>query len=185
MFAAEDISIEISYATFGGGCFWCMEAPFYELDGVIAVYPGYSGGTLKNPTYKDVSSGLTGHIEVVQIHFDAQKVDYNSLLDVFWEQIDPTDAKGQFADRGSQYTTVIFYHNDHQKQLAEKSKQFLSDSKKFEDPIVTPILPATTFYVAEEYHHKYYEKNPQRYQSYKRFSGRDSFIKEHWKSNAD
>ncbi|UCB56843.1 MAG: peptide-methionine (S)-S-oxide reductase MsrA [Candidatus Omnitrophota bacterium] len=171
-------------ATFAGGCFWCMEPPFEALKGVSEVTSGYMGGTRKNPTYEEVSSGKTGHREVVQVTYDASKISYTELLDVFWKQIDPTDASGQFADRGSQYKTAIFYHDQQQRRLAEESKSKLEESGKFEKPIVTEILKASTFYPAEEYHQDYYKKCPFKYDSYKKGSGRDEFIKEKWSGKA-
>ena len=158
-----------------------MEPPYAELQGVISIYPGYTGGKEKNPTYKDVSSGKTSHLEAVQIQYDPKKVDYKTLVDIFWRQIDPTDDGGQFADRGNHYTTAIYYHNEKQQQIAAKSKKELQLSKRFDKIIVTPILKASTFYVAEEYHHKYYKKNPLHYNSYKVLSGRKPFIDNAWK----
>lgn len=169
-------------ATFAGGCFWCMEPPFENLQGVVKVVPGYTGGMKKNPSYKDVSKGSTNHYEAVQVTFDPMQVSYEMLLKVFWRQIDPTDAGGQFYDRGSQYKTAIFYHNDDQKRLAEESKMQLAGSGRFSKPIVTEILPASDFYEAEKYHHDYYKKNPVRYKSYKKASGREGFIETHWGS---
>lgn len=167
-------------ATFAGGCFWCMEPPFEMLDGVVEVVVGYAGGNTENPTYEEVSSGKTGHVEAVQILFDASKISYEELLEVFWRQIDPTDAGGQFADRGSQYRTVIFYHDQNQKQLAETSKEHLRKSKRFDKPIVTEILPFSNFYPAEEYHQEYYKKHSRGYKLYKQRSGREQFIEESW-----
>jgi peptide methionine sulfoxide reductase msrA/msrB len=163
-------------ATFAGGCFWCMEDVFEGLEGVIDVVSGYAGGHKKNPTYEEVSSGTTGHYEAVQITFDPTKVSYSSLLDFFWGQIDPTDSGGQFADRGSQYQTAIFYHNEEQRVLAEKSKVELEKSKRFGKPIVTKVLPFTTFFKAEEYHQDYHNKKAVQYQFYKKASGREAFI---------
>ncbi len=167
-------------ATFAGGCFWCMEAPFEKLDGVHSVISGYTGGEEKNPSYSQVSSGKTGHIESVQVRYDPDKITYQQLLDVYWRQFDPTDAGGSFYDRGHQYTSAIFYHNEKQKQLAEASKQALEASGRFDKAIVTPIRPAMTFYPAEEYHQDYYKKKPEHYQRYRKGSGRDRFIKKHW-----
>jgi peptide methionine sulfoxide reductase msrA/msrB len=167
-------------ATFAGGCFWCMEPPFEKLDGVSEVISGYTGGSEKNPTYQEVSSGSTGHLEAVQIIYDPSKITFPELLEVFWQQIDPTDPGGQFADRGSQYKTAIFYHNDEQKELAQKSKKDLEESGKFKKPIVTPIIKATEFYNAEDYHQDYYKKDPERYKSYRYYSGRDPFLKKTW-----
>lgn len=167
-------------ATFGGGCFWCMEGPFKQLPGVVSVTSGYSGGTAANPTYEQVSSGETGHAEVIQVVYDPAKVTYDQLLDVFWRNIDPTDAGGQFADQGSQYRTVIFTHTEAQRQAAEASKQRLAASGKFEAPIATVIEPAQPFYPAENYHQGYSEKNPLQYNLYKQGSGRAGFLKKTW-----
>jgi len=170
-------------ATFAGGCFWCMVAPFAKLSGVIKVVSGYTGGHKENPTYEEVASKTTGHHEAVQITFDPDKISYEELLDVFWRQIDPTDPGGQFADRGEPYHTAIFYHSEEQKQKAEASKRALAASGKFDKPIATKILPAQTFYPAEEYHQDFYKKNPSHYEHYRRGSGRDDFIKKHWKNH--
>ncbi|MBY0030074.1 peptide-methionine (S)-S-oxide reductase MsrA [Priestia aryabhattai] len=168
-------------ATFAGGCFWCMVKPFDEQPGIIKVVSGYTGGHKENPTYKEVCSETTGHYEAVQITFDPEVFPYEKLLELYWPQIDPTDAGGQFADRGDSYRTAIFYHNEHQKELAEESKQQLEASGRFSEPIATQILPAKPFYEAEEYHQGYYKKNKFRYSMYRRGSGRDRFIKENWK----
>lgn len=170
-------------ATFAGGCFWCMIAPFAELPGVEKVVSGYTGGHKENPTYEEVASKTTGHHEAVQITFDPDKTSYEELLDTFWRQIDPTDPGGQFADRGEPYHTAIFYHSEEQKQKAESSKRALAASGRFDKPIVTKILPAQTFYPAEEYHQDFYKKNPTHYDHYRRGSGRDDFIKKHWKNH--
>jgi peptide methionine sulfoxide reductase msrA/msrB len=167
-------------ATFAGGCFWCMQPPFEKVSGVIEVIAGYTGGHKENPTYEEVSSGTTGHVEAVQVKFDPSRVTYSQILDVFWKQIDPTDSAGQFVDRGSQYRSVIFYHNDEQKSLAEKSKRALESSGRFSKPVVTEILKAGPFYKAEEYHQDYYKKNPIRYKFYRFNSGRDQFLKKVW-----
>lgn len=167
-------------ATFAGGCFWCMEPPFEKLAGVVKVVPGYTGGHKENPTYKEVTSGKTGHLEAIQITYDPAKITFAELLDVFWKQIDPTDNGGQFVDRGSQYRSAIFYHNDEQKRIAEKSKKELEKSGRFNKPIVTEILYSSTFYEAEEYHHDFYRKNPKRYKSYRLGSGRDSYLQMKW-----
>ena len=167
-------------ATFAGGCFWCMEPPFEKLDGVSQVISGYTGGNEVNPTYQEVSAGKTGHMEAIQIIYDPSKVTFSELLEVFWRQIDPTDPGGQFADRGSQYKTAIFYHNDEQKELAQKSKKDLEASGKFTKPIVTPIIKATEFYNAEDYHQDYYKKNPIRYKYYRYNSGRDQYLEKVW-----
>ena len=168
-------------ATFAGGCFWCMESPFERIEGVIEVLSGYTGGHVENPTYEDVSDGGTGHLEAVQVTFDPARVSYDKLLDVFWRQINPTDAGGQFVDRGEQYKSAIFYHSEQQKIQAEKSKKALADSKRFPDPVVTDILLAVKFYPAEEYHQDYYKINPVRYKFYRHGSGRDQFLERHWK----
>jgi len=167
-------------ATFAGGCFWCMEKPFDELDGVISTTSGYTGGEMKNPGYEDVSSGTTGHAEAVEILFDPARVSYEKLLQVFWRNIDPTDAAGQFVDRGRQYRPAIFYHNEKQKIEAEKSRDSLEKSGKFKGPIATEIIAAGIFYKAEEYHQDYYIKNPIRYKFYRGRSGRDDFLKKTW-----
>ncbi|WP_042457542.1 peptide-methionine (S)-S-oxide reductase MsrA [Neobacillus dielmonensis] len=167
-------------ATFAGGCFWCMVKPFDEQPGIFSVISGYTGGTVENPTYEQVCSGTTGHYEAVQITFNPDVFPYEKLLELYWQQIDPTDPGGQFYDRGQSYQTAIFYHNDAQKKLAEESKQKLADSKKFNKPIVTPILPAEPFYPAEEYHQHYYKKNPLHYQRYQIGSGRAGFIQANW-----
>jgi len=168
-------------ATFAGGCFWCMEPPFRQIAGVIEVLPGYTGGQTKNPTYEAVSSGRTGHYEVVQIKYDVSKVSYEKLLDTFWQQIDPTDEGGQFADRGTQYQTAIFYHDNEQQNIALKSIEQLNKSGKFAKKIVVAVLPATAFYKAENYHIGYFLTNEARYNSYKKASGREDYIKKVWK----
>ncbi len=167
-------------ATFAGGCFWCMEPPLEKLDGVIDVISGYTGGKKVNPTYEEVSYGGTGHLEAVQVIYDPSKITYSELLDVFWKQIDPTDPNGQFVDRGSQYRSAIFYHNDEQKGLAEISKEELDKSGKFGRPIVTEIIMASAFYKAEDYHQDYHKKNPIRYKFYRYNSGRDQYLKKIW-----
>jgi len=169
-----------SRAIFAGGCFWCMEAPFEKLDGVSEVISGYTGGAMLNPTYQEVSAGGTGHTEAVEIHYDPQLVSYEKLLEVFWRQIDPTDADGQFVDRGTQYRSGIFYLNLEQKQLAEISKQQLGKSGRFNKPIVTEITAAGKFYPAEEYHQDYHSKNPIRYWYYRGGSGRDDYLDKVW-----
>lgn len=169
-------------ATFAGGCFWCMVAPFEKLEGVQAVVSGYTGGHTVNPTYQDVISGRTGHQEAVEIRYDPGRVTYEQLLEVFWRQIDPTDPGGQFADRGVQYQTVIFYHSESQQQAAEKSREQLAASGRFTKPIATQIRPTAPFYTAEAYHQDYHRTNPQRYQNYRMHSGRDAFITRIWPS---
>ena len=155
---AEAATGELRKATFAGGCFWCMEAPFERLPGVSSVTSGYMGGSTVDPNYEDYAAG--GHLEVIEILFDPTRVSYRQLLDLFWRQIDPTDAGGQFADRGHSYTSAIFYHDQEQRQLAEASKAELAASNIFEQPLVTPILAAATFYSAEQYHQDYHSKNP-------------------------
>jgi len=172
-------------ATLGGGCFWCMEHPFEILDGVIDVVSGYSGGMTENPTYREVSSGTTGHIETVQIIYNPDKISYNDLLDVFWRQIDPTDGGGSFVDRGSQYLNAIFYHDEEQKKIAEASIKELDSSGRFDRPIVTELREFTTFYRAEEYHQDYYLKSANQYKQYRMFSGRDQFRELTWGEEKD
>ncbi|WP_202080582.1 peptide-methionine (S)-S-oxide reductase MsrA [Caldalkalibacillus salinus] len=167
-------------ATFAGGCFWCMVSPFEEMDGIISVVSGYTGGHTENPTYQEVCSETTGHYEAVQITFDPKRFPYEDLLDIYWQQIDPTDPGGQFADRGQSYQTVIFCHTEEQKEKAEASKKALEESGKFKKPIVTKILPASTFYAAEDYHQDFHKKNAFRYALYRKGSGREEFLKKHW-----
>ena len=167
-------------AIFAGGCFWCMEPPFEKLDGVHAVVSGYIAGHKENPTYQEVSSGTTGHTEAVEISYDPAKVSFAELLDVFWMNVDPTDAGGQFVDRGSQYRTGIYYLDDEQRQLAEASRDRLDRSGRFDRPVVTEIVAATRFYPAEAYHQDYYRESPIRYKSYRYNSGRDQFIDRVW-----
>lgn len=164
-------------ATFAGGCFWCMEAPFEQIEGVQSVTSGYTGGNEIDPSYNQVSSGMTTHREAIRIVFDPAKISYEELLSVFWRQINPTDAGGQFADRGPQYQAAIFYHDETQKRFARVSKKRLDESNRFDDAIVTPILKAGPFYEAEEYHQDFYLKNPVRYKAYKMASGREEFLK--------
>ncbi len=168
-------------ATFAGGCFWCMEPPFEKMPGVIDVVSGYAGGRDKDPTYEEVSSGATGHYETIEITYDPKVVTYAELLDVFWRQIDPTDAGGSFVDRGQQYGSVIFYSNDEEKKIAEDSKKRLAESGIFKAPIVTEIKKLETFYKAEDYHQDYYKKSTLKYKFYRSRSGRDNFIKKVWK----
>jgi peptide methionine sulfoxide reductase msrA/msrB len=167
-------------ATFAGGCFWCTEADFEKVPGVVKVISGYAGGQKKNPTYEEVSSGTTGHVEAVQVYYDPSKVTYQQLLDYFWRHIDPTDGGGQFVDRGFQYRSVIFYQDEEQMRLAQKSKEALDHSGRFKKPVVTEIVKFTNFYPAEEYHQDYYKKNPLRYRYYRYGSGRDQFLAEVW-----
>ncbi len=165
-------------ATFAGGCFWCMEPPFEKLDGVTEVLSGYAGGTGENPTYDDYAQ--KGHVEVIQVTYDPSRVSYEKLLEVFWRQIDPTDPGGQFADRGPHYRSAIFYHDEEQKRLAEQSRQKLAASGRFDQPIATEILPASTFYEAEDYHQDYYREHSIRYKLYRSGSGRDRFLDAAW-----
>jgi methionine-S-sulfoxide reductase len=167
-------------ATFAGGCFWCMEPPFDKLDGVISTTSGYTGGSEKNPSYEDVSSGRTGHLEAIEVLYDPSRVSYEQLLDVFWKNVDPTQHNGQFVDVGPQYRTAIFYHNEEQRRLALESKKRLEESRKFGKPIATEIRPALEFYSAEDYHQDYYMKNPIRYKYYRWGSGRDEFLEKTW-----
>jgi len=176
----EAVSGKQEVATFAGGCFWCMEAPFDKLPGVISVTVGYTGGHVKNPTYEQVSAGGTGHAESVQIVYDPGKISYEKLLDIFWHNIDPTVKDRQFCDIGSQYRSAIFYHNEEQKVLAQKSKEALEKTKPFKGPIVTEITAASEFYPAEEYHQHYYKKNPIRYKYYRYGCGRDQRLEQLW-----
>ncbi|MEF2291935.1 peptide-methionine (R)-S-oxide reductase MsrB [Virgibacillus dokdonensis] len=173
------------YATFAGGCFWCMVEPFDQRPGIIRITAGYTGGSVENPTYEEVCSNATGHVEAVQIEFNPSIISYKKLLDTFWKQIDPTDPHGQFNDRGESYTTVIFYHTDQQRREAEASKKELEASEKFAKPIATKIVPAKTFYPAEKHHQDYYKKQDFHYRLYKKGSGREDFIKKHWKNRYD
>ena len=168
-------------AIFAGGCFWCVESAFEKYDGVIYAISGYSGGESEYPTYELVSSGQTGHVEAVLVLFDPKIISYEKILDIFWKEINPTDSGGQFADRGFQYTTAIFYFDETQKKLAEKSKIQLEKQKVFSSPVVTKIVPYKNFYQAEEYHQDYSKKNPIRYSYYRKGSGREKFLKEIWK----
>lgn len=174
----------LATATFAGGCFWCMEHPFDQLPGVVSVTSGYTGGHVKNPTYQQVSSGTTGHAESVQVVYDLRRIDYAALLEVFWHNIDPLTPNAQFCDHGSQYRSAIFYHDEEQRRLAEESKRRLEASGRFTQPIVTEIVPASTFYPAEEYHQHYYRKNPIRYKFYRWNCGRDRRLKELWGDQA-
>ncbi|TKH35233.1 methionine sulfoxide reductase [Paenibacillus polymyxa] len=175
----------VEKATFAGGCFWCMVSPFEEMPGILKVRSGYTGGHTENPTYEEVCSETTGHVEAVQITFDPQVFPYEKLLELFWQQIDPTDEGGQFYDRGSSYQTAIFYHNDEQRIKAEASKEALTQSGRFDKPIATSILPAATFYEAEEYHQDYHKKNPAHYKRYRKGSGREDFIEQNWSAKID
>ncbi len=176
---------DLAIATFAGGCFWCVESDFEKVDGVAEVVSGYTGGREKDPTYKDVSSGGTGHLEAVQVHYDPDKVSYEELLGVFWRHIDPTDPGGQFVDRGRQYRSAVFYHDEEQRRKAEASKAALAETGRFDKPIVTEILPLDTFYEAEDYHQDYYKKSSIRYKFYRYNSGRDQFISKVWGEKLD
>ncbi len=167
-------------AVFAGGCFWCMEAPFEKIEGVLQVISGYTGGHVKDPTYEQVASGSTGHLEAIEVTYDHQKVSYETLLDIFWQQIDPTDEGGSFVDRGHQYRSAIFYQNDQQKKTAEESKKKLAASGRFNKPIVTEIRKLDKFYPAEDYHQNFYKKNPIRYKFYRYNSGRDPYLEKIW-----
>jgi peptide methionine sulfoxide reductase msrA/msrB len=176
----KEIHNKLLTATFAGGCFWCVEKDFEKVNGVVEVISGYTGGHKENPTYEEVSDGGTGHVEAVQVVYDPEKVSYAQLLDVFWRHIDPTDSGGQFVDRGSQYRSVIFYHDEEQKRLAEESKKNLESSGRFNKPIVTEIVQFTKFYRAEDYHQDYYKTHAIRYKYYRFQSGRDQFLKMVW-----
>jgi peptide-methionine (S)-S-oxide reductase len=174
----------IEKATFAGGCFWCMEHPFDEIPGVVSVTSGYTGGWKKNPTYEEVSAGGTGHAEAIQVIYDASRVSYEKLLNVFWHNIDPTARDRQFCDSGNQYRSAIFYHTEEQHRLALQSKALLEKNKTFKDPVVTEIVQAADFYPAEDYHQDYYRKNPIRYKFYRYRCGRDARLKELWSDEA-
>lgn len=167
-------------ATFAGGCFWCMESPYDKLKGVLSTTVGYTGGEEKNPTYDEVCSGRTGHAEAIEISYDPSRITYADLLDVFWKNINPTQANGQFVDMGTQYRSAIFFHNDEQKRLAEASKEALAKSGRFAGKVVTEIVPATEFYPAEEYHQDFYQKSPAHYNRYRQGSGRDQYLEKTW-----
>ncbi len=175
----SDLS-DFEVATFAGGCFWCMESAFEVVDGVAESISGYSGGTEVNPTYEEVSRGQTGHLEAVQVYYDPDVVSYAELLDVFWRNINPTDDGGQFVDRGSQYKTAVFYHDENQRVTAEASKHELDISGRFDDPVVTRIIEFSAFYEAEEYHQDYYKKHVLNYELYSSGSGRKQFIEDYW-----
>ncbi len=174
------MTTSLEKATFAGGCFWCMVKPFDQYDGVQSVVVGYTGGVSENPSYEDVAGGHTDHLEAVEITFDPTLISYDTLLSLFWQQIDPTDAGGAFADRGHHYTSAIFTHSEEQKILAERSKQELEESGRFDAPIVTVIRDAMPFYPAEEYHQDYYKKNNLHYTMYRNASGRARYLEETW-----
>jgi len=175
LFAHEENRLET--ATFAGGCFWCMEPPFDKTDGVVSTRVGYAGGTVENPTYEQVSAGGTGHAEAIQMVFDPNKVSYEELLQIFWHNIDPTVKDKQFCDTGNQYRSAIFYENDEQKRLAEKSKEELLQTFP---QVYTEIVPLEKFWLAEDYHQNYYQKNPVRYKFYRFSCGRDRRLRELW-----
>jgi peptide methionine sulfoxide reductase msrA/msrB len=176
----EQNKSNLRIATLAGGCFWCSESDLEKLPGVEKVISGYTGGTKENPTYEEVSAGRTGHVEAVQVYYDPARVSYEQLLEAFWRHIDPTDPGGQFADRGSQYRSVIFYHDEEQKRIAEKLRESLNKSGRFSRPVATEIKAFSRFYPAEDYHQDYHKKNPLRYQYYRHGSGRDQFLKKAW-----
>ena len=171
---------DLRTATFAGGCFWCVEADFEKLDGVVEVVSGYTGGRRPNPTYEEVSAGGTGHVEAVQVVYDPRRISYTQLLNHFWRHIDPTDAGGQFVDRGAQYRSAIFYHDEEQRRLAEQSRQALAESGRFKVPVVTAIEPLREFYPAEDYHQDYHKEHAIKYLYYRRGSGRDQFVRQTW-----
>jgi peptide-methionine (S)-S-oxide reductase len=179
---SQPASEKLAKATFAGGCFWCMEAPFDELPGVVSTTSGYAGGRQKNPSYEDVSSGRTGHAEAVQVLYYPDKITYAKLLEVFWHNIDPTVKDRQFCDTGTQYRTAIFYHSEEQKKLAEQTGKDVE--AKFKQAIYTQIVPATEFYAAEDYHQDFYKKSPVHYQSYRIGCGRDAKLKSLWGAQA-
>ena len=171
---------ELAKATFAGGCFWCMEEVYDELDGVISATSGYTGGQKANPTYEEVSAGITGHAEAVEVLYDPKKISYERLLELFWRNIDPTTPNRQFCDQGTQYRSAIFYHDEAQRRLAEESRKTVERTKPFKEPIVTQIVPASTFYPAEDYHQNFYKRNPIRYKFYKYNCGRAQRLAELW-----
>jgi peptide-methionine (S)-S-oxide reductase len=182
--AASPAAAPRATATFAGGCFWCMEPPFEALPGVISVTSGYCGGPEKNPTYKQVSAGKTGHMESIQVVYDPKQITYKKLLDVYWHNIDPTQGDGQFCDHGTQYRSAIFYHDENQHRLAAESKVALDSSKRLKAPVVTRIIAFRAFYPAEEYHQDYYKKNPDHYHEYRSGCGRDARLRELWGEEA-
>ncbi len=177
---AVDVKGDSSLATFAGGCFWCMEPPFAKLEGVLEVRSGYTGGHVEHPSYDEVCQGSTGHVEAVEVRFDPARISYDSLLQVFWRNIDPTDAWGQFADKGSQYRTAIFCHSPAQRAAAQASLEALAASGQFQRPLVTEIRQAAPFWPAEDYHQDYHLKQPARYEAYREGSGRASFLRRLW-----
>ena len=167
-------------AIFAGGCFWCMVKPFDSLPGILSVVSGFTGGHVPQPTYQEVTTGTTGHTEAVEITFDPEQITYEELVAIYWQQTDPTDAFGQFADRGDSYRPVIYYNSEEQRKIAEASKAALQASGRFTDPIVTTIEPAEPFYPAEDYHQDFYKKNTAHYNAYREGSGRAGFIRQNW-----
>lgn len=180
--SSQEVAPNTATATFAGGCFWCMEPPYDKLEGVISTTSGYTGGRVKNPTYEQVSTGRTGHIESMQVVYDPKKVNYETLLSVFWHNIDPMNAKGQFCDDGNQYRSAIFYHDKAQKESAEASKKRVAEQLKA--PVRTEILEAGVFYPAEEKHQDYYLKNPLKYKFFRRTCGRDARLEAIWGDKA-
>lgn len=175
-FARLEERADLAKATFAGGCFWCIEAPFEQEEGIEAVMSGYTGGQVEHPTYQQVLTGRTGHRESVRVYYHPEQISYQQLLDIYWLQIDPTDDGGQFSDRGSEYTTAIYTHDDDQRRLAEQSRQAVEQSGRYQGRIVTEVLPAEPFYPAEDHHQDYYLRNAERYQRYHALSGRRAFI---------
>lgn len=176
----SDTGLPQAKATFAGGCFWCMEEAFEKVEGVVSAISGYTGGQVENPSYEQVSAGGTGHTESIEVIYDPSRVTYAQLLEVFWRNVDPTTPNAQFCDHGNQYRTAIFYHDEDQKQLIDKSRESLENSKNFPESIVTEIAPASVFYSAEEYHQDYYTKNPIRYKYYKWNCGRAKRLEQLW-----
>jgi len=183
--AMNETSSSMEVATFAGGCFWCVESDFEKVDGVVEVISGYTGGNKDDPTYEEVSKGVTGHLEAIQVRYDPTRITYRELLDVFWRHVDPADPGGQFVDRGSQYRSAIFYHDEQQRKLAEQSMEELNRSGRFEKPIVTEIVPLSRFYRAEDYHQDYYKTHSIRYKFYRFNSGRDQFLKKVWSRSSE
>lgn len=181
---AAPSNAKLETAIFAGGCFWCVESNFEKYDGIVDAVSGYTGGHKENPTYAEVCSHTTGHLEAVEVTYDSNQITYNDLLEIFWRTVDPTDAGGQFVDRGDTYASAIFVADETQRRLATESKQRLADSERFENPLVTPILDAETFYVAEDYHQDYHHTHPLKYRTYRFGSGRDQFIKKAWGDDA-
>ena len=177
---APEPAAGLAVATFAAGCFWCVEPPFDKLDGVVSTTSGYTAGTTDGPTYKEVSRGGTGHTEAVRVVYDPAKVGYDKLVDVFWKNVDPLDGEGQFCDRGPEYRPAIFAHSDEQTRVAEASKAALAASGRFKEPVVVPVEPAKPFWVAEDYHQDYYQKNPLKYAYYRWGCGRDARLEELW-----